>query len=85
MPARLRKTHQTDVRSKIQASQLVNRLTDHALSDKPLLDASQVRAIDILLKKIVPDLQSVQVAGDPDAPLTHKIVREFVSAPHSNG
>jgi septum formation inhibitor-activating ATPase MinD len=78
MAARLRKLHQDDVRSKIQTSQLINRLTDHAVSDKPLLDASQVRAIDILLKKVLPDLQSVEHSGDDENPVTHEIRRTVV-------
>jgi uncharacterized protein YjiS (DUF1127 family) len=68
MAARLRKTHQEDVRSKIQASQLINRLTDHALGDVGL-SPTQVRAIEILLKKILPDLQSVELTGDADNPV----------------
>ena len=35
--------------------------------------------------QIFPKLLPLQVAGDPNAPLTHKIVREFVSPPHTNG
>jgi hypothetical protein len=65
---RLRKFHQDEVRTKIQTSQLINRLTDHALNG-PCLDASQVRAIEILMKKTLPDLSAVQVSGDEDNPL----------------
>lgn len=35
--------------------------------------------------QIFPKLLPLQVAGDPNAPLHHKIVREFVSAPNTNG
>lgn len=73
MAARLRKMHQDDVRTKIKTSQLINRLEKHILADAPLLDASQVRAIDILLKKVLPDLQSVELTGDPDAPVVTRI------------
>ena len=58
MAARLRPHHQDEVRNKIQTSQLINRLTEHALSG-PCLDASQVRAIEILMKKTLPDLTSI--------------------------
>jgi hypothetical protein len=68
MAARLRKTHQDDVRGKIQASQLVNRLTNHALGEVEL-SATQVRAIEILLKKTIPDLSSVEHSGDPENPV----------------
>lgn len=58
MAARLRNTHQDDVRAKIQTSQLVNRLNDHALG-KIELSASQIKAIEILIRKTLPDLSAV--------------------------
>lgn len=60
--------HQDDVRRKIQASQLINRLTDHAF-DRVELSASQIKAIEILLKKSIPDLASVELTGDPEQPV----------------
>lgn len=62
MAERLRKFHQDDVRAKIQASQLINRLTDHALGSVKL-EATQVRSIEVLLKKVLPDLQAVEHGG----------------------
>lgn len=72
MAARIRKHHQDDVRRKIQATQLVNRLTNHALGEIELT-ATQIKAIEILLKKSVPDLSSVELSGDPDAPIKHEV------------
>ena len=72
MAARLRKMHQDDVRAKIQASQLVNRLTDHVLNDKAL-SATQVTTALGLLKKVLPDLSSVELKGDEDRPVVHRI------------
>lgn len=66
------KLHQDDIRRKIQASQLVNRLTDHALGNVELTN-TQVRAIEILLKKTIPDLSSIEHKGDADNPLAHKV------------
>lgn len=66
MPARtLRPRHQDEIRTKIQASQLVNRLTNHALGklDKPM-DATQVQAARILLGKTLPDLSQIQGPGE---------------------
>lgn len=68
MAARLRKMHQDDVRAKIQTSQLVNRLTSHALGEVDL-SPTQVRAIEILIKKTLPDLQSIEHSGDEDNPI----------------
>lgn len=64
----INKLHQADVRSKIQASQLVNRLTNHALGEVEL-SATQVRAIEILLKKTIPDLSAMELSSDPDKPV----------------
>ena len=60
---------------KIQASQLINRLQNHALSTEvDELKPSQLKAIEILLKKSVPDLQSTEITGDADAPVGLKII-----------
>jgi hypothetical protein len=57
---RYKRKHQDDVREKIQASQLVNRLTDH-VHGRCTMDSSQVRAADILLKKVCPDLSDMKM------------------------
>lgn len=74
MAARLRKTHQDDVRKKIQASQLINVLQDHALG-KSDLPQSRIKAIEILLRKTIPDLSQMQLSGDEDNPVktVHRI------------
>lgn len=58
------KRHQDDVRKKIQASQLVNVLQNHALGNTEELSASRLKAIEILLRKSVPDLSAIQLDGD---------------------
>jgi hypothetical protein len=63
MAARLRTQHQEDVRAKIQTSQLINRLTDHALGEVEL-SATQVQAIKILLGKTLPDLSATELSGN---------------------
>lgn len=82
MAVRLNKLHSDEVRSKIQASQLINVLQDHALgrSDKDL-SITRMKAIEILLRKSVPDLSSVTISGDPEAPIkaVHRI--ELVGVP----
>lgn len=70
---KMRPFHTDEIRAKIQASQLVNRLTDHALG-KVHLENTQVRAIEILLKKAIPDLSAVELSGNEDAPLVAKVV-----------
>jgi hypothetical protein len=64
MAARLRTTHQEDVRTKIQTSQLINRLQDHALG-KIELEPSQIKAIEVLIRKTLPDLSQVTASITP--------------------
>lgn len=63
----MNKLHQEDVRKKIQASQLINRLTGHVLGEVEM-SATQVQAARILLGKTLPDLSAVQM----DANVTTK-------------
>lgn len=75
MAARLNKLHSAEVRSKIQASQLVNVLQEHALSGKGEFSMTRMKAIEILLRKSIPDLSAVTVSGDGENPLraVHRI------------
>jgi hypothetical protein len=77
MAARMRKTHQDDVRAKIKTSQLINRLEDHALGNITL-EATQIKAIEVLVRKTLPDLSAVQLQGDEDHPLVTEIVQRIV-------
>ena len=72
MAARIRTKHQDEVRARIQASVLIGLLESHAMGETEL-SASRIRAIELLLKKSIPDLQSVEITGDGDAPVTHVI------------
>lgn len=54
--------HDENTRAKIKTTQLINRLTNHALG-KLGLEPTQVRAIEILLKKTLPDLTSTELSG----------------------
>ena len=69
----LRQQEQT--RAAIQTTQLVKRLQHFALAEKDeqgaLVDIDPVRlkAIEILLRKSLPDLSSVTLTGDPENPV----------------
>jgi hypothetical protein len=60
MAARIRKNHQDEVRAKIQASQLVNRLMTH-IEGKTQLAPTQLTAIKILLDKSLPNLSDIKM------------------------
>jgi hypothetical protein len=78
MAARIRKTHQDDVRAKIQASQLINVLQNHALGLTEELPASRLKAIEILLRKTLPDLSQIQATGEDGGPLQHDLTMTVV-------
>jgi hypothetical protein len=65
---KLRPFHTDEIRAKIQTSQLINRLTDHALG-KVELEATQVRSIEVLLRKSIPDLSAVSLTGPDGGPV----------------
>lgn len=68
----LRQQEQT--RAAIKTSQLVNRLQDYALAAKGVeIDTGRLKAIEVLLRKSLPDLTSVTLTGDPESPLEFKV------------
>lgn len=58
------------VRDRIRVSMLVKRLTDHVVG-KQEMSPTQLKAVEILLKKSLPDLSAVDttIRGDADAPV----------------
>ena len=66
--------HSDTVRLKIQASQLINVLQDHALGLTEELSSSRMKAIEILLRKSIPDLSAVELSGDNENPITMKVI-----------
>lgn len=74
MAARLNPRHSDMVRSKIQAVKLVELLQEYALGIIEEIPSGRLKAIEILLKKSVPDLSSVEMSGSDDAPLIMKVI-----------
>lgn len=81
MAARLRKTHQDEVRTKIQASQLINVLQNHALGKTEELSMTRMKAIEILLRKSVPDLSAITLSGDEDNPIGVTMIERKIVRP----
>jgi hypothetical protein len=87
MAARLNGAHQADIRAKIKTSQLVNRLQDFALDGTDAktgnqieIDGPRLKAIEILLRKSLPDLSAITISGDSENPLLAIIERRIVKA-----
>lgn len=70
---KLRIRHSDEVRAKIQASQLINRLSNHALGETEM-SVTQIRAAEILLRKSVPDLSAIELSG-PDGDAIEVVTR----------
>lgn len=77
----LKPRHQDDIRQKIQASQLINVLQNHALGNTEELSASRIKAIEILLRKSVSDLSAVQISGDSENPVGVELITRRVVDP----
>lgn len=59
---RLNPQHDDRTRAKIQTSQIINRLQEHAFG-KVDLSPTQVRAAEVLLRKTLPDLTATELSG----------------------
>lgn len=82
MAARTRKVKHDDfTRERIKTTQLVNRLEKHALGEISM-EPTQVRAVEILLRKSLPDLSAVTHSGDQDNPLQLTVL---TGVPRANG
>lgn len=51
-----------EARQKIRTTQLINRLQDHALG-KVDMSSTQVKSVEVLLRKSLPDLATVELTG----------------------
>jgi len=76
------KLHQEDVRRKIQAGQLLKVLENHALNDDGKeLSATRIKAIEILLRKSLPDLSSVELSGPDGGAVQANLVLNVIGVP----
>jgi len=72
------KLQQDQTRAAIQTTQLVKRLQDFALGEKQIeIDPSRLKAIEILLRKSLPDLQAVTVDGPNGGPIPLSLAIKF--------
>lgn len=71
--------HQDDVRKKIQASLIINRLYE-AFEGKLELTSIQVNIGKTLLDKVLPDLKAIELSGDAEAPMVMKVITGIPSA-----
>lgn len=80
MAARLNLRQQEQTRAAIQTSQLINRLQRFALAEEGVdIDASRLKAIEILLRKTLPDLSAI--AMDANVSISHEEALEQLERP----
>lgn len=73
MAERIRKKHTDEIRTKIQVSQLINVLQNHAMGEIEEIKPSRMKAIEILLRKSLPDLTATEISGT-DQPIGIKVI-----------
>jgi hypothetical protein len=72
MPPRINKIrHDENTRAKIKVGNIITYLQSHIRGEKEL-SATQLKACEILLRKALPDLTSVEVSGEIS---TTKVIR----------
>lgn len=72
----LTETKLDEMRRRIKATLILKKLEEHALGECEM-SATQVRAAETLLRKTMPDLQSIQHSGDADNPVNHSLTVQF--------
>ena len=77
MAARINKRHTDEVRARIQVSQLLNVLQEHALTGSTEISQTRMKAIEILLRKALPDLSSMEMTGNDGGPIDHSLTITF--------
>jgi len=79
MAARLRQRHQDDIKAKIQASQLVQLLQDHAFTGTYRgheINPSRIDAAKFLLNKIISNAPT-EVSGPDGDSIPHSMTVKF--------
>ena len=85
------KEQQERTRAAIQTTQLIKRLQFYALGEKDEagkdvdLDGNRLKAIEVLLRKSLPDLSTVTLEGDEESPLQVVTKIELVAGKRDNG
>ena len=60
------------IREKIRAATILERLERNALGElEPPMTREQIKSAEVVIKKVIPDLQAITLSGDPDNPISH--------------
>lgn len=67
----------TAAKRAINVAALIEALQAHALSEGPLMEPSQVRAAQLLLGKMLPDVRAVELTGADGGSVNHQLSFDF--------
>lgn len=79
MAARLNRHHSEEIRQKIQASVIIDRLEKHVKGELEM-SATQIQAANALLDRSVPKLSQIQHVGDEENPIKLEATVKFVGS-----
>jgi hypothetical protein len=65
-------------RKKISTSKILARLNLHATEKDEKMTPSQIKAAEILLRKVLPDLKMIELTGEGGGPIQHRVKVTFV-------
>lgn len=71
----LGRNRQDEIRAKIQAGNLINRLEKH-INGEISLESSQLKAIELLLDRSIPKLSAVELTGKEGGPISLTVGNE---------
>jgi hypothetical protein len=66
-------------RAKIKTGNILTRMNKHTLNeDGDIMTPSQVKAAEILLRKMLPDLKAVEMTGEGGGPIQAQVEVTFI-------
>lgn len=81
-PEKLKRDKHLQIREKIRAAVILERLERNALGElDPPMTKDQIKSAETVLKKVIPDLSSVTLSGDSDSPLQITQIRRVIVQP----
>jgi len=80
MAARINKRHSEEVRAKIQASVIIDRVQKH-MNGEIEMTSSQLKAAEMLLDRSVPKLSQIQHSGDETNPILFAKIERVIVKP----
>jgi hypothetical protein len=68
-----------EMRSRIRATLILNKLENHALGTEGAeMTSTQLKAAEVLLRKCMPDLSSMEMTGEGGGPIQQSLTVDFV-------